>query len=134
MDNFLNFKSNYFKWDDFNLDFQKYLFQKIVKNVNEIDGKFKTDGIKLTLYISYDKNDNYSNIQNLMFDLNPANNIVVLEFVYSISEENIENLKSVYEKLAEKNFEQFIKYIKNNFKKYFTLDVYARGYDVVKKS
>lgn len=133
MDNFLNFKSNYFKWDDFNLDFQKYLFEKMVKNINEIDGKFKTDGIKLTLYISYDKNDNYSNIQNLMFDLNPANNIVVLEFVYSISEENIENLKSDYEKLAEKNFEQFIKYIKNNFKKYFTLDVYARGYDVVKK-
>lgn len=133
MDKFLNFNSNQFKWDDFNLDFQKYIFEKMVKNVNEIEGNFESDGIKLTLFISYDENDNYANIQNLMLDLNPANNTVVLEFDYSILEDKFKNLKKDYEELAEKNFEQFIKYIKKNFKNYFTLNVYARGYDVVKK-
>lgn len=133
MDKFLNFNSNQFKWDDFNLDFQKYIFKKLVKNVDEIGRDFEPDGIKLILFISYDENDNYANIQNLMLDLNPANNTVVLEFDYSILEDKFKKLKNDYEELAEKNFEQFMKYIKKNFKKYFTLNVYARGYDVVKK-
>lgn len=133
MDKFLNFNSNQFKWDDFNLDFQKYFYERLVKNVEEIGEDFESDGIKLTLFISYDENDNYANIQSLMLDLNPANNTVVLEFDYSILEDKFKKLKNDYEELGEKGFEEFIKYIKKNFKKYFTLNVYARGYDVVKK-
>lgn len=133
MDKFLNFESNQFKWDDFNLDFQKKLFQQLVERVNEIEKGVEEDGIKLTLLISYDENDNYINIQNLMLDLNPENNFVVLEFDYSISGINFRKLKNDYENLPEKNFEQFIKYIKKNFKKYFNLTVYSRGYDIVHK-
>ena len=109
------------------------MFQQLVERVNEIEKGVEEDGIKLTLLISYDENDNYINIQNLMLDLNPENNFVVLEFDYSISGINFRKLKNDYENLPEKNFEQFIKYIKKNFKKYFNLTVYSRGYDIVHK-
>lgn len=109
MDKFLNFESNQFKWDDFNLDFQKKLFQQLVERVNEIEKGVEEDGIKLTLLISYDENDNYINIQNLMLDLNPENNFVVLEFDYSISGINFRKLKNDYENLPEKKFRTIYK-------------------------
>ncbi len=132
MDRFLNFQSNRFTWDDFHLDYQKELYIFIVDYEGLLDEDFDYGGIKQNLFIEYDSKDNYSNIQNLMLDLDPENNIVVLEFYYSISNIQFKKLKEDIEINKVKNLVEFSKFMKKNSQKYYRFDVYARGFDAKK--
>lgn len=134
MDRFLNFQSNRFTWDDFHLDYQKELYTYIVDHESPLSGDFDYGGIKQNLFIEYDPEDNYFNIQNLMLDLDPENNIVVLEFYYSISNIQFKKLKKDIKINKLKNLIEFSKFMKKNSQKYYKFDVYARGFDVKKKS
>ena len=72
--------TNNFTYNDFNSDFQDSLFDAI--NDDQLSWeKLNIKGIELYLFIEYDETDNLSNIQPLMLDLDPDNNIVILKFV-----------------------------------------------------
>lgn len=70
--------TNNFTYNDFNSDFQDSLFDAINDDQPSWE-KLNIKGIELYLFIEYDETDNLSNIQPLMLDLDPDNNIVILE-------------------------------------------------------
>ena len=70
-----------FNYDDFNIDFQKELFNCIEKQGAGWETQ-KIQGIELYIFIKYDDNDNLANISSLMLDLDPDNKVVVLKVEY----------------------------------------------------
>ncbi|WP_094603276.1 hypothetical protein SPSIL_033760 [Sporomusa silvacetica DSM 10669] len=83
--------SNNFMYDDFNLEFKSALFQSVEKNGENWESLHKR-GIELYLYIKYDNGDNLANINPLMLDLDPDNNIIVVKFEYNLSLEKMSSL------------------------------------------
>ncbi len=83
--------SNNFLYDDFNLDFKSALFQSVENNGKDWAAVHKK-GIELYLYIKYDEVDNLANINPLMLDLDPNNNIIVAKFEYTLSSEKMFSL------------------------------------------
>ncbi|HEY0222727.1 MAG TPA: AAA family ATPase [Lactovum miscens] len=129
MDMMLNNDNPHFLWNDFNLEWQKNFFEKLSNA--DISENFTPDGIKMQVFVQYSDNDNYENIQNFMMDLDPLNNIIVLEFFYYCKEDNFEKLKEDLEKEnVENSFEKFTKYMEKFCSKYFVLQKYSRGYVV----
>ena len=76
MDKMLN--SSKIMWEDINLECQKDIYKNII---SEQDSVASLEAVNLKLFIEYNENDSYRNIQKFMMDLNPDNNIVVLEFI-----------------------------------------------------
>ena len=126
-------------WEDINLEKQKEVFNYICKfNINSQCEKNFLEVMKLQLYIEYDDKDSYRNIQKFIMDLNPKNNIILLEFVLIIDVKNIEILKKIIEekyKIEEKDeiFKSFSKYISKNFSNFYKIKKYSRRYDVENK-
>lgn len=93
--------TNNFTYNDFNSDFQDSLFDAI--NDDQLSWeKLNIKGIELYLFIEYDETDNLSNIQPLMLDLDPDNNIVILKFEYTISEQKFIKLISDFNAYCKK--------------------------------
>jgi len=68
--------------------------KELYKEINEFNetiekGDKFLEAIKLQLYIEYNDTDSYENIQNFIMDLEPENNIILLEFISLINIENI---------------------------------------------
>ncbi|WP_343635215.1 ATP-dependent endonuclease [Fluviicola sp.] len=75
---------NKFSFDDFSIEFKKHL-KKIITGAKPIsENNYAPSGIKLKVYIEYNEHDDLSNISRVMMDLDPANNIVVLGFEYTL--------------------------------------------------
>lgn len=129
MDRFLNSKQAQFRWEDFHSDYQKLFYRNLMAE-NDIAN---IGGIKQTLFIEYDQHDNFANIQKLMLDLNPDNNVVVLEFSYSTSQEKLSKLKQDLEKKQKTKWEDFMKFMKKYSNRYFFVNTYARGFDIETK-
>ena len=84
-------------WEDVNLERQKELYEKIIgPDISKLHDIAPFKSITLQLFIEYNDNDSYANIQKLMMDLNPDNNIIVLEFVSLISEKKNRRIKKHY--------------------------------------
>ncbi len=83
--------SNYFKYDDFNLDFKCDLYKFIEQNGSGWNA-IKNKGIELYLFIKCEDEDNLSNVNKLMLDLDPKNNIIVIKFEYNLSIEKMSSL------------------------------------------
>ena len=66
------------------------MFKELSSDEQQIEG---LDGIIMTMYISYTEKDNYANLQKFMMDLNPENNIVVIEFNYNCKTDKVKELK-----------------------------------------
>ena len=131
MNKFLNLSAPHFEWEDFNLKYQENFLETVFSYEPQADGTYlNLDGIKMTIYIRYNKEDNYSNLQNFMMDLNPNNDVVVIEFHYNCKADKVKELKKKLEDLKLSTNDDFIKFMKKNQKKYFTLDIYACGYDL----
>lgn len=128
LDKMLN--SSEIAWEDINLVKQKELYKEIneFNETIEEDDKF-LEAIKLQLYIEYNDIDSYENIQNFIMDLEPENNIILLEFISLINIENIFNLKNIIREREIKDFSDFSRYMSKNFTKYFKIKKYSRGYD-----
>ena len=94
LDKMLN--SSEITWEDVNLVKQKELYNEI-KGFNESvqEGNKFLEAIKLQLYIEYSDIDSYENIQNFIMDLDPENNIILLEFISLINIKNILELKDI---------------------------------------
>lgn len=117
-------------WEDVNLVKQKEIYKEINKfNENIEEGNKFLEAIKLQLYIEYDDTDSYENIQNFIMDLEPENNIILLEFISLINIENIFDLKNIIREREIKDFSDFSRYMSKNFTKYFKIKKYSRGYD-----
>lgn len=129
LDKMLN--SSRIMWEDISLEWQKELFEKIVNfDVTEQKDCEFLEAIKLQLFIEYNDTDSYTNIQKFMMDLNPENNIIVLEFISLISAKKIIELKDI---ISEKHIEDFIafsKFISKNFTSFFEVKKYSRGFDI----
>ncbi|WAC11868.1 AAA family ATPase [Dyadobacter pollutisoli] len=82
-----------FTCDDFNIDFQKHLKQKIEENQDFGDNFL---GLSLKLFISYDATDDLSNLSKILMDLDPLNTSTVLAFEYSMSDEDYQKFKTAY--------------------------------------
>lgn len=154
---FLSEKNNSksFSCDDFNIDFQKHLKERTLARdlKNEI-----FLGISLKLFINYDENDDLSNLNKVLMDLDPDNKTVVLSFEYSLSKEDfikfqsdffqfeteqIEKIKSkIYPSLSEeesKNIETlkqnkidslFYDFFKTNLSSYFKFHQKSLQFDL----
>lgn len=150
LDKFINSNSdkNKFTSDDFNLVFKNELKELIENLIEKTEEEFEelgeNIGIKLRIVIEYYEKDDLSNISNVMMNLDPNNNFVVLGFDFIInydryikfrkdysefrikekskfekgkieSIEDTEEIKSTY---TERDFNYFFK---QNFTEYFKL-------------
>ena len=128
LDKMLN--SSEIVWEDVNLVKQKELYKEINEFNETIEkGDKFLEAIKLQLYIEYNDIDSYENIQNFIMDLEPENNIILLEFISLINIENIFDLKNIIREREIKDFSDFSRYMSKNFTKYFKIKKYSRGYD-----
>ncbi|WP_164723802.1 AAA family ATPase, partial [Veillonella sp. 3627] len=94
LDKMLN--SSKLMWEDINLEYQKDIYNKINGFDISDQEKFESlETVNLKLFIEYDDNDSYANIQKYMMDLKPENNIIVLEFVLVINTKQIIQLKNI---------------------------------------
>ena len=117
-------------WEDVNLAKQKELYNEIngFNGTIEEGDKF-LEAIKLQLYVEYNDTDSYENIQNFIMDLDPENNIILLEFISLINIKNILELKDIIKGRKIKDFSTFSRYMSKNFTKYFKIKKYSRCYD-----
>lgn len=113
-------------WEDINLSKQRELYENIKDSTKVID---RFESIRLQLFIEYNDNDNYTNIQKFIMDLNPENNIIILEFVVLIDENKISKLQDFILQKNLNDFNSFSKFMKKNFSEFFTLQKYSRRYD-----
>ena len=116
-------------WEDINLEYQKELYQKI-KKLPEKDKDAPLETVNLQLFIEYDDKDSYVNIQKFMMDLNPENNIIVLEFVSLISAKKIIELNNIINEKNIEDFKIFSKFMSKNFANFFETKKYSRGFDI----
>lgn len=129
LDKMLN--SSKVMWEDINLEWQKELHEKIINfDISEQEEVSSLEAINLRLFIEYNDNDSYTNIQKFMMDLNPDNNTIVLEFISLISVKKIIELKDILNEKKIEDFISFSKYISKNFANFFEIKKYSRGFDV----
>ena len=129
LDKMLN--SSKVMWEDINLEYQKELYQKIIGfDISEQEKVAPLEAVKLQLFIEYNDNDSYTNIQRFMMDLNPNNNTIVLEFISLIPIKKVLRLKDTINEKNFKDFMSFSKFISKNFSIFFETKRYSRGFDV----
>lgn len=118
-------------WEDINLEYQQDLYKKIIDfDMSEQEKVELLEAVNLQLFIEYNDNDSYANIQKFMMDLNPDNNIIVLEFISLIPMKKIIELKDVISDKKLEDFISFSKFMSKNFLKFFETKKYSRGFDV----
>ena len=129
LDKMLN--SSKIMWEDINLEYQKELYKKIIGfDISEQEKVESLEAVNLQLFIEYNDNDSYTNIQKFMMDLNPDNNTIVLEIISLIPIKKILELKAVINKKKFEDFISFSKFISKNFSVFFETKRYSRGFDV----
>ena len=129
LDKFINGKG--FKYDDFSNFIKKKMFKFIKIENFELDEKCDL-GITLSLFIKYDFSDDLSNIRYLMLDLDPENDVVILQYTYAIDELNWDMLKNEYKKFESehknmsKNEEEcFNFFMKKYHSRYFKVNKFS---------
>lgn len=135
-------------WEDINLDRQKELFEYLLPayatNNTKTNNNTTTptsnptisnawEAANLQLFIEYNDTDTYTNIRKFIMDLNPNNNVIVIEFSVYISENNTKQLIDILNEKDIKEFKYFSKYMSKNFNTFFELAKYSRKYDPCKK-
>lgn len=107
LDKFLSHSDrNKFSFDDFNIDFKKELKAKIEAEEAILEGDYKGLGIRLRLFIEYTETDNLSNVSRVMMDLDPDNNVIVLDFEYSIDFTKYSRIRKEYREFEAKENEK----------------------------
>ncbi|SFC75719.1 ATP-dependent nuclease [Clostridium uliginosum] len=150
LDKFIGGKSNTnnFAYDDFNVDFQKELAEKIENNYipTENDVLFPT-GISMKLFIQYGEDDDLANISTVMMDLDPDNKNIVLGFEYTLSQDDFNKLKNEFIKYKDKRLDldkkfdnkdalakrYFADFIRKEYKKFFKISKKSIVYDLINK-
>jgi putative ATP-dependent endonuclease of OLD family len=113
LDKFINSEKSKFSSEDFNLVFKNEL-KALVENTyqkteNEFEKLGKAIGIKLRLVIEYFEQDDLSNICNVMMNLDPDNNFVVLGFDFVINFDRYKKIRKDYFEFKTKEERKFNK-------------------------
>lgn len=116
-------------WEDINLDYRKVIFEKIKKVSVTPDSELEPIlGINLQIWIQYSEEDSYQNIQPFMMDLNPDNNFIILEFMYTIPIQKLRDLNHQVRDFID-DFSKFEFFMKKNMSTLFEMQVYSLGYN-----
>ncbi|WP_262710186.1 ATP-binding protein [Chryseobacterium sp. CH1] len=125
--------------EDFNLDYKKEI-EELIFSTNELDEEDfnkAIHGIKLRLVISYDEGENTCNISDLMMDLDPNHNKIILGYEYYLNYDEYKEFRKEYksfilaenqkvkeyeEKEKDKPEEERKKYIPKTFDYFFKLN------------
>lgn len=126
-------------YEDFNLDYKKEI-EKLISETIELDEEdFNKNihGIKLRLVISYEEGENTCNISDLMMDLDPDHNKIILGYEYYLNYDHYKDFRKEYksfvlteskkvkeyeEKEKDKPEEERKNYIPKNFDYFFKLN------------
>lgn len=84
-----------FSFDDFNIDFKNELKILIEGDLPQSENYIPI-GIRLKLFIEYNKDDNLANLSRVMMDLDPENKFIVLGFEYHLTYESLVGIKQKY--------------------------------------
>ncbi|WP_266206378.1 ATP-dependent nuclease [Pontibacter kalidii] len=139
---------NRFTVDDFNIDFKNEL--KTIINAEEAltEEGYTRLGIRLKLFIEYTEVDNLSNISQLMMDLDPDNNVIVLGFEYTMDFAGYSQLRKEYREYEAKQNKKkeekqqqnqnykistLLDFLKLNHTDYFKISKHSLGYDSATK-
>ncbi len=76
LERFLSGKQNNFTFHDFNIEFQEEIEETLSKDIAKED--YNNLGINLKIYIEYLKSDNLGNLSDLILNLAPEENFLVL--------------------------------------------------------
>ncbi len=128
-----------FSFDDFNIDFQKQLKELLISSSGETVLPYL--GISLKLFIKYDEADNLANISEVMMDLDPSNNFIVLSFEYYLPEDGFRKLIIDYRNFKIKEIEEngqeevteqkmFNDFLRKNHAEYFLIAKKSLAYDL----
>ncbi len=120
LERFLRGNQNNFTFHDLNIQFQKDIEKAV--NVGIAKDDFKDLGISLKIYIEYYNNDNLENISDLILNLDPKENYLVLSFGYSLNFERYNRLKEdylEYKKIF--NNKTILDYLTKNHRQYFRI-------------
>lgn len=113
LDKFINSDKSKLTSEDFNLVFKNELKTLIEDTYQKTEKEFeklgKDIGIKLRLVIEYFKDDDLSNICNVMMNLDPENNFVVLGFDFVINYDRYKKIRKDYFEFRAKEKSKFKK-------------------------
>ncbi|EMC11032.1 ATP-dependent nuclease [Streptococcus mutans] len=128
LDKIINKRSS-LTWEDINLDHRKVIFENIKKVSDTPDSELESIlGINLQIWIQYSELDSYQNIQGFMMDLNPDNNLIILEFSYIIPTKKLREISSLACDFID-DFSKFELFMKKNMSEFFEMQVYSLGYN-----
>ena len=142
LNKFLNHSDkNKFSIHDFNIEFKNSL----EKFINELEPKNEKDfqplGIKLKVFIEYFEIDNLANISEVLMDLDPENNKIVLGFEYILNYENYIRLRIGFREFANKEKTKKLKnseyeercfhdFLRQNHSDYFKVTKKSHEFDI----
>ncbi|ANO49349.1 hypothetical protein Pf1_01104 [Flavobacterium columnare] len=125
LEKFINSESDKIKAEDFNLDYKKEI-ESLITSPEQIEDKEEYDktlyGIKLRLVLFYDGDDNTSTIFDLMMDLEPDHNKIVLGYEYSLHFNDYEEMRKEYKSFLNNEKEKVAKkknYLAKTFEYFF---------------
>lgn len=118
---FLSGKQNNFTFHDFNIEFQEEIERALSKDIAKED--YQNLGINLKIYIEYLKPDNLGNLSDLILNLAPEENFLVLSFSYVLEYDKYSKLKQDYEEFKT-TFENksVIEFLAKSHKQYFSIN------------
>ncbi len=121
LERFLSGKQNNFTFYDFNIEFQKEIEEALSKDIAKED--YNNLGINLRLYIEYFKSDNLGNLSDLILNLDPKENFLVLSFSYLLENDKYSKLKQDYNefKTTFKN-KSVLEFLAKNHRQYFSIN------------
>lgn len=124
LERFLGGTNPKFEFDDFNLEFQKRLVE-LTENKAQPADPYPFCGMALRVFIEYSDDDDLANVGNkVIMDLDPDNRWIVLDFLYHLSQENLEILRRDYKAHCDKKAakaKDALQFLRENQNRYFKI-------------
>ena len=111
-----------FNFEDFSLDIQKQIGEKIIKSKNILEEDYSPFNLQLKISIEYE-NTNEENLKNLskfILDLDPEKKEVLLSFEYLL---DFKNFIKLQDDLLENLYLQPLDFLRKNHTSYFDINI-----------
>jgi len=121
LERFLSGKQNNFTFHDFNIEFQEEIERALSKDIAKED--YKNLGINLKIYIEYLKSDNLGSLSDLILNLDPEENFLVLLFSYVLEYDKYSRLKQDYKEFNTTfKDKSVLEFLAKSHKQYFSIN------------
>jgi predicted ATP-dependent endonuclease of OLD family len=123
LERFLSGKQNNFTFHDFNIEFQEKIADVLSNEKDITKEDYSNLGINLKIYIEYLKSDNLGNLSDLILNLDPEENFLVLSFSYILEYDKYSRLKQDYKGFHDtfKN-KSVLEFLTKSHKQYFSIN------------